>query len=65
MRWLIYLVILVLGTLVFSQVIAQIGLDPMPGDIAFDYGRQHINIPVLYSLGASVVLALLFWFFRR
>ena len=65
MRWLIYLGILVLGTLVFSQVIAMMNLDPLPGDIAYDNGTLHIHIPVLYSLGTSVVLALLFWWLRR
>ncbi len=65
MRWLIYLGILIVGTLIFSQVIAQMDLDPLPGDILYDHGTLHIHIPVLYSLGTSVVVALLFWWFRR
>ena len=65
MRWLVYLGILLLGALVFSQAIAMMGLDPLPGDIAYDNGTTHIHIPVLYSLGTSVVLALLFMILRR
>jgi len=65
MRWLIYLGILVFGTLIFSQVIAQMDLEPLPGDILYDRENWHIHIPILYSLGCSVVLALLFSFFRR
>jgi len=65
MRWLIYLGIIVVGALIFSQVIALMDLDPLPGDILYDRGNVHIHIPILYSLGASVLLALLFSFFRR
>ncbi len=65
MRWLIYGGIILLGALIFSQVIAQMDLAPVPGDILYDKENWHIHIPVLYSLGTSVVLALLIWFFRR
>ena len=65
MRWLIYGGIILLGALVFSQVIALMDLAPLPGDILYDKENWHIHIPVLYSLGTSVVLALLIWFFRR
>ena len=65
MRWLIYLGILVLGTLVFSQAIALMDPEPLPGDILYDSGNWHIHIPLLYSLATSVVVALLFSFFRR
>ncbi len=65
MRWLIYLGILLVGTLIFSQVIALMDLDPLPGDILYDQGNLHIHIPVLYFAGTSVALALLFLFLRR
>ena len=65
MRWLIYGGIILLGALIFSQVIAMMDLAPLPGDILYDKENWHIHIPVLYSLGTSVVLALLIWFFRR
>ncbi len=65
MRWLVYLGIVVIGVLLFSQAIAMIGLDPLPGDIAFMWGNTPIDIPVLYSLGAVAIVGLLIWFFRR
>jgi hypothetical protein len=65
MRWLVYLGILLVGALVFSQAIAMMDLDPLPGDILYDQDGWHIHIPVLYSLGASVVLTLLFAVMRR
>jgi hypothetical protein len=65
MRWLIYFGILIIGMLIFSQAIAMMDLDPLPGDILYDRDNLHIHIPVLYSLGTSVVVALLFWWFRR
>ena len=63
MRWLIYLAIFILGALLLSQAIAMIDLEPLPGDI--DIKQWHIHIPVLYSLGAAAVMAILIWFFRR
>ncbi len=63
--WLILLAIVVLGVLLFSQVVAMMDMEPLPGDIAFDWGTQHIRIPVLYSLGAVAIVGLLIWFFRR
>jgi hypothetical protein len=65
MRYLIYLGIFLVGALVLSQAIVLMDLDPLPGDINYDHENWHIHIPVLYSLGASSVLAFVFWFFRR
>lgn len=65
MRYLIYLGIFILGALLISQAIAMMDLDPMPYDVAYDTAKWHIHIPVLYSLGATAVLALFIWFFRR
>ena len=56
--------ILLLGALVLSPAIAYLGLDPMPGDIAFRQGDWHINIPVAYSLCASGGVALLYYFLK-
>lgn len=61
----IYAAIIVLGALVISQGLALMDLDPMPGDIDISRQNLQIHIPVLYSLGTSVVLALLFWWWRR
>lgn len=63
--FLIYSVVIVLGALVISQILAQLDLDPMPGDINIVRQNLQIHIPLMYSLGTSVVLALLFWWWRR
>ena len=47
------------------QALSFLDLDVMPGDIMINRENLHIHISVLYSLGASVVLALLFWCWRR
>jgi Protein of unknown function (DUF2905) len=64
-RWLIYLGIALLGILVFSQAIAMMGFEPLPGDIMYDRDNWHIHIPVLYSLGAVAIVMLIFWIGRR
>ena len=61
----IYVLIIVIGALLISQVLSFIDLDPMPWDITINRENLHIHIPVLYSLAGSVVLALFFWFWRR
>ena len=61
----IYAVVIVLGALVISQGLALLDLSPMPGDINIARENLQIHIPVFYSLGISVVLALLFWWWRR
>jgi len=40
-------------------------LDRVPGDIAFRMGDVNINIPVAYSLCASLGLALLYKILKR
>jgi uncharacterized membrane protein (DUF441 family) len=52
--------VMVLGAAVLSPAIAAFGFDPVPGDIRFHIGTTAIVIPVLYSLCASVGLALLY-----
>ena len=59
------LAILIFGALVLSPAVAYLGLEPMPGDIAFRAGDLPINIPVAYSLCASASLALLTYFVKR
>ena len=61
----IRLLILVLGALVLSPVVAALGLDPIPGDIAFNLAGAHIVIPVAYSLCASLDLTLFYYMVRR
>ncbi len=62
---LVYAAIIILGALVLSQVLTLMDLDPMPWDITYNRGNLHIHIPLLYSLAGSVVLALLFWYWRK
>lgn len=63
--FMIYAGVIVLGALALSVALAFLDLDVMPGDIVFNRDNMHIHISVLYSLGASVVLALLFWWWRK
>ncbi|MEI9994675.1 MAG: DUF2905 family protein [Rhizomicrobium sp.] len=66
MRWLIYLVVILAGMLLFSQVVVLIGLDDMPGDITYKASETWtIHIPVLYSLGAVALAGLIFWAVKR
>ena len=58
-------IILILGAVALSPAIAAFDFDPMPGDIAFRWGQAHVNIPVAYSLCASLGLALLYKIMKR
>ena len=62
--FIVYALIIVLGALVISQVLAFMDVDPMPGDFTIDRQNLHFHVSSLYSLGSSVVLALLFWWWR-
>ncbi len=48
-----------------SPAVAALGLDPMPGDITFRWDNTPVVIPVVYSLCASVGLALLYKIMKR
>jgi uncharacterized membrane protein (DUF441 family) len=56
--------LLLLGALVLSPVVAALGLNPMPGDLAFELGRSHVAVPVAYSLCASMGLTLLYYLMK-
>lgn len=58
-------IILLLGALALSPIIAALELDPLPGDLLFRLGNTPVNIPVIYSLCASVGLALLYKIVKR
>ena len=62
---LILLAIVFLGALVLLPVVAFFGIDPLPGDMTLNLQNHRIFLPFTQSLIASVVLALLFSFFRR
>ena len=48
----------------WRPIIAYLEPDPLPGDFIFQRGNLHIMIPVIYSLCASVGLALLYYFLK-
>ena len=59
------LLILVVGGAILAPIIMALELDPMPGDFVVDWNHQHYNVPVLWSLCASGLMALLYSFYRR
>lgn len=61
----ILLLILVAGGAILCPVIMAFEPDPLPGDFTFLWNNQHFTVPVLWSLCASGVLALLYSFMRR
>jgi hypothetical protein len=61
----ILLLIVVAGGVILCPVIMAFEPDPLPGDFAFTWNNQHFAVPVLWSLCASGVLALLYSFLRR
>ena len=52
--------IVILGALALSPMIAGLGFDPIPGDVACSLGAWHIVLPLTYSLCASMGLTLLY-----
>lgn len=63
--FMIYLGVIVLGAAVLSVALSFLDLEAMPGDIVINRPGLNMHISVLYSLGASVSLALLFWWWRK
>jgi len=68
-RLLVLLGILVAGAAVLSPAVGvavtALGLDPLPGDFVISRGDVHLSIPVVYSLCASVDLALFYYLVTR
>ena len=64
-RFCLIVAVLLLGALVLSPALAALDLDPMPGDIMFRWGNTPVVIPVIYSLCASVGLALFYKIMKR
>ena len=61
----VLLLILLAGAVILCPVIMAFEPDPLPGDFAITWGRQHFAVPVLWSLCASAGLALLYSILRR
>ena len=64
-RFFIVLSLLAVASLALSPVVAAFDPDPVPGDINFHLGTTHIFVPVVYSLCASLGLALLYMVMKR
>jgi len=56
----VVLLILVLGAALLAPAIMMFDPEPMTGDFTVTLNNQHLNVPVLWSLCASGVLALLY-----
>lgn len=61
----VFLGIIVMGALVLAPMIALLQIDPLPGDVKFNWETHHIFLPFTQSLIASVSLALLFLWARK
>ena len=57
------LALLVAG--LFWPWVSRLPLGRLPGDIAIHRENFHLYIPIATSILLSVVLTLLFWFFRK
>jgi DUF2905 family protein len=64
-NWVIFLSIVILGALVLSPVVAQLGIHPLPGDLTFNWGTHKVFLPLAQSVIASIVLGLLFLWARK
>lgn len=58
----VFYVLLVILLTMFS---VEYGLGRLPGDIVVDLGSFYFYVPVTTALIVSVLLAPVFWFFRR
>ena len=61
----ILVVILVLGAAVLAPMVMMLDPDPIPGDFHITLHNARINVPVVYSLCASAVLALFYSIMKR
>ena len=61
----VLLLILVLGAALLAPMVMAFEPDPLPGDFVIPWNSQHLNVPVLWSLCASGVLALFYAILKR
>ena len=57
-------IVLIVAGLAFT-VLGKLGIGRLPGDFLFRRGNVTIYFPLMTSIVISLVLTLLFWFFRR
>ena len=64
-RWLITIGILLVLVGLLWPWITKLGLGRLPGDIAVEKENVRFYFPVTTSIIVSIVLSLIFWFFRK
>lgn len=57
--------VILLGAMVLSPVVALLQIDPLPGDVSLNLANHRVFLPFTQSLIASVSLALLFLWARK
>ena len=64
-RWLITIGILLILVGLLWPWITKLGLGRLPGDIAVEKENVRFYFPITTSIIVSIVLSLIFWFFRK
>ena len=64
-RWLITIGILLILVGLLWPWITKLGLGRLPGDIAVEKENMRFYFPITTSIIVSIVLSLIFWFFRK
>ena len=64
-RFFIILGIIFLAIGLLWPVIQKLGLGRLPGDIVYESENVKFYFPIVTSIIVSLILSLLFWFFRK
>ena len=64
-RWLITIGIILLLLGLLWPWISKLGLGRLPGDIAVEKENVRFYFPITTSIIVSIILSLIFWFFRK
>jgi Protein of unknown function (DUF2905) len=59
------IVFFVLLVILLTILSVQYGLGRLPGDIVVDTGSFYFYLPITTAIIVSVLLSIVFWFFRR
>jgi len=59
------IVFYVLLVILLTMLSVQYGLGRLPGDIVVDTGSFYFYLPFTTAIIVSVLLGIVFWFFRR
>ena len=58
-------IVFVLVVVALTYLSIRYGLGRLPGDLIIDRGGVVIYLPITTAIVISVLLSLVFWFFRR